>query len=167
MKETHEHAVKRGKKSRAAGGIFELRVRKDLEAKGWIVTKWTNNVEMTKLIDEIEPHDVSFMPDGTVDLAYSVKKSHIEGKIVPSKHKFRGPGIPMAIGTGFPDFLAWKNLYDSNTVTGIEVKSNGYLDKTEKEKCRWYLNNNIFTSILIASKTKIKNRIVIVYKEFK
>ena len=37
--------VKKGKKSRAAGARFELRVRKDLEDKGWIVDKWSNNVE--------------------------------------------------------------------------------------------------------------------------
>ena len=34
-----------GKKNRQAGARFELRVRKDLESKGWIVSKWMNNVE--------------------------------------------------------------------------------------------------------------------------
>ena len=34
-----------GKKNRAAGARFELKVRKDLEEKGWIVSKWMNNVE--------------------------------------------------------------------------------------------------------------------------
>ncbi|MBU2576651.1 MAG: hypothetical protein KKF50_02925 [Nanoarchaeota archaeon] len=38
--------IKRGGKARAAGGQFELRVRKDLEAKGWIVDKWSNNVDL-------------------------------------------------------------------------------------------------------------------------
>jgi len=31
--------IKRGTKSRAAGGQFELKVRKDLEGKGWIVER--------------------------------------------------------------------------------------------------------------------------------
>lgn len=35
-----------GKRSRAAGARHELKVRKDLEAKGWLVDKWTNNVDL-------------------------------------------------------------------------------------------------------------------------
>jgi len=42
--------IRKGKKSKASGGQFELRVRKDLEEKGWIVDKWSNNVESEKLI---------------------------------------------------------------------------------------------------------------------
>ena len=38
--------VKKGKKSKAAGSKFELKVRQDLETLGWIVAKWTNNVEL-------------------------------------------------------------------------------------------------------------------------
>jgi len=37
--------IEAGKKSRAAGQRFEKRVREDLIKKGWIVDKWTNNVE--------------------------------------------------------------------------------------------------------------------------
>jgi len=37
--------VKKGRTSRAAGARFELKVRKDLEDKGWIVDKWGNNIE--------------------------------------------------------------------------------------------------------------------------
>ncbi|VVB83691.1 Uncharacterised protein [uncultured archaeon] len=37
--------IKKGSLSRAQGGRFELKVRKDLEGKGWIVSKWVNNVE--------------------------------------------------------------------------------------------------------------------------
>jgi len=36
--------VKAGKKSRALGKQFELRVRSDLEEKGWIVDRWSNQV---------------------------------------------------------------------------------------------------------------------------
>ena len=42
--------IRKGRKSRAGGGLFELRVRKDLENKGWVVDKWSNNVEDEKLI---------------------------------------------------------------------------------------------------------------------
>lgn len=35
-----------GKKNRASGGKFELKVRKDLEDSGYVVCKWSNNVEL-------------------------------------------------------------------------------------------------------------------------
>lgn len=37
--------IKRGRISKAAGVRFELKVREDLEKKGWIVDRWSNNVE--------------------------------------------------------------------------------------------------------------------------
>ena len=144
--------VAKGKKNRASGGDFERRVRKDLEEKGWIVDKWSNNVEFNIIPDEEE--------------------IYIEGLLIPAKHKFRGPGIPMAMGTGFPDFIVFRfyrgfNGIKTYEIFGVEAKSNGYLTKEEKEKCRWLLDNHIFSKIKIANKTKIKNRIVIEYKEFK
>ena len=50
MVETHKQAVKRGKKNRASGAAFEKRVRLDLEEKGWIVDRWTNQV----IFEEVE-----------------------------------------------------------------------------------------------------------------
>lgn len=38
--------VKQGKRNRINGGIFERRVRKDLEEKGWIVDRVSNNVDL-------------------------------------------------------------------------------------------------------------------------
>jgi hypothetical protein len=81
----------------------------------------------------------------------------------------------MAIGTGFPDFIAFRNISYGDEdngkssmyeAIGVECKTNGTLDKIEKEKCRWYLDNRIFGKILIASKTKVKNKIVIKYENF-
>ncbi len=156
-----------GKAGRAAGARFELKVRKDLESKGWIVSKWMNNVEFNI---EFQGDAVQTIPDEVV-----------VGKMIPAKHKFRGPGIPMAIGTGFPDFIAFKwekeilnkikndcivGTYDAflcNNI-GVECKSNGYLDKVEKEKCNWLLQNNIFSKILVASKGTKRGQIV--YKNF-
>lgn len=99
-----------------------------------------------------------------------------KGRLVSAKRKFRGPGIPMAIGTGFPDYICFKksqklaenSIGESirvSVVQGVECKSLGYLDKEEKEKCRWLLNNHIFSKILIASRGK--KRGTIKYKEFK
>ena len=144
---------KQGKKNRQSGQRFELKVRKDLESKGWIVDKWSNNVEIVKSIQR--NFDVLIQ----------------DAKIVPAKHKYRGPGIPMVMGTGFPDFIAFQHpdypdyVNNLQEVIGVESKSNGFLTKEEKEKCKWYLENNIFSKILIASKGKKRGEIV--YKEFK
>ena len=149
-----------GKKNRAAGARFELKVRKDLESKRWVVSKWMNNVEFNI---EHQGDAVQIIPDEVV-----------VGKLIPAKHKFRGPGIPMAIGTGFPDFVCFSycdsgsqygrdfnGIYskDVHYMIGVEVKSNGYLDKEEKEKCKWLLENNIFSKILIASKGEKRGEI--------
>jgi len=151
MKEKNK--VKKGKLNRQNGAIFESRVRKDLEAKDWIVSKWQNNVEWLE-------DNINRPPEER------------EGKLVPAKNKFRGKNIPMQLGSGFPDFIAYKLEYHCDDFTeyeviGVEVKTNGKLSKIEKEKCKWLLENNIFSNILIAKKTKVKGRIVIEYKEFK
>ena len=70
--------IAKGKKSKAKGGVFELRARKDLEAKGWIVDKWSNNIDLEN--DKVIPCKRSFRPFG------------------------QGRGV-MTIGTGFPDFV--------------------------------------------------------------
>jgi len=148
---------KQGKKNRAAGVRFEAKVREDLKNSGWFVAKWTNNVEW--LEENInKPSDKR------------------EGKLIPAKHKFRGPGIPMAIGTGFPDFIAFKNdtkVYNiigekpiiKTTMMGVEVKTNGYLTPDERDKLDWLLENKVFSTILIASKGTKRGEII--YNEFK
>jgi len=150
---------KQGKRNRAAGARFEKKVREDLEKKGWIVSRWCNNVECIKYNKESckDPEDWG------------------ELKLIPAKHQYRGPGIPMSIGTGFPDFVCFRQhrepyYLDNNYgylygVIGVECKTNGYLSKEEKEKCKWLLENNVFSKILIAKKGKKRGEIV--YTEFK
>lgn len=149
--------VKQGKQSRAHGKAFELRVRADLEEKGWIVDRWNNQVEFIDVINT---------------------KGHVAlrvGKLILAKAKWNNFTKTMTTGVGgFPDFIAIKRTtstdMDQNMlyeVIGVEVKMAGKLDKLEKEKCQWYLDNNVFSKILIASKHKVKNRIVIEYTEFK
>jgi len=124
--------VLRGRKSKAAGGQFELRVRKDLEGKGWIVDKWSNNIG--------------------------------EGVVVAAKRKFNPFSKVMAIGTGFPDFMAFQLMNDGlYRVIGVEVKMNGTLSREEKDKCRIYLDKKIFSEIWVASKIKEKNRVKVRY----
>lgn len=85
-------------------------------------------------------------------------------KLIPAKQgRFR------KVSTGFPDYIifrSWANANDRlREVIGVECKSNGYLTKEEKEKARWYLENNVFPKFIIASKGK--KRGTIKYKEFK
>lgn len=127
-----------GKRSRASGMAWERKVRQDLEWRGYIVAKWMNNVGLDK-------------KDGAQ-------------KLMPSKHKFRGMGIPMSISTGFPDFIAYKP-FEVGRILGIESKMNGILDKKEKETCKWLLSQGIFNKILVAKKQKKGRRIIVIYRD--
>lgn len=129
---------KQGKRNKQKGARFESKIRSDLENKGWIISKWQNNIK--------------------------------DNKLVPAR-----PGRFRLMQTGFPDFIAFKNkdsgiVYQKSyvqmqEVIAVEVKSNGYLTKEEKDKCDWYLKNNIFSKIYIASKN-LKERGKIIYKEW-
>lgn len=144
MEQVSENS-ERGKKSRAKGQRFELKVRQDLENMGWIVSKWTNTVDYEK------------------------------NKIVPAKRKYNPFSKVLTIGTGFPDFICFKKVGTTSgffttpatqvqeklessggyyDVIGLEVKGNGYLDQIEKGMCFWLLENKIFSKILIARKGK-------------
>ena len=126
---------KRGKLARAAGARFELKVRADLENDGWILDKWTNNVDLEL------------------------------GKLVKAKRKFNPFIKILSIGTGFPDFVAFRQKGNLHEVIGVEVKANGWLDKKEKEKCKFLLDKKIFSKILIARKSKERGKIE--YADFK
>ncbi len=128
--------AKQGRLNREAGARFELKVRKELEANGWITDKWTKNVDLET------------------------------NELIPAKRKFNPFNKVMTIGTGFPDFIAFKSILDhkvddfhAHKVIAVESKSNGQLDKKEKEKCQYLLDNNIFKEILIAKKGEKKGSI--------
>lgn len=124
----------RGKKARASGARFELKVRADLEGLGWFVSKWMNTVEYEK--------------DGNI------------GKLVPAKRKYNPFLKALGIGTGFPDFVAFRKTEPGGyEVVGVEVKANGYLDQKEKGMCQWLLIHRIFSRILIARKSKERGKI--------
>lgn len=127
--------IKKGKTSKARGGRFELKVRKDLEDKGRIVDKWTNNIDLE------------------------------EEKLITSRKIFNPFKKIMVPGAGFPDFVSIKHVHsDLYSVIGVEVKMNGVLSKTEKEKCAWYLKNKIFSQIWIAKKGEKRGQIT--YDDF-
>ena len=83
-----------------------------------------------------------------------------KGKLISAKRKFNPFTKFASFGNGFPDFIAFKHIiiqglikdnanlekvmntsYLAHQIIGIEVKSNGYLDKEEREKCRWLLHD--------------------------
>lgn len=168
--------VAQGKKSKAAGQRFELKVREDLEKKGRIVDKWTNNVEF----GHTDTPDGSFTAVKWKDLTLQ-NGDHYPGpvaRLVKAKAKWAGPGRPMMMGAGFPDFIAYRkegynvegelpNLEATNfyEVIGVESKMDGKLDKEEKAKCRWLLDDHKFSKIWIASKGEKRGEIK--YVEFK
>src|SRR3989344_1788688 len=127
---------RQGRKNRAAGSRFELKVRNSLEKQKWIVDKWTNNVDLEK------------------------------GILIKAKRKFNPFLKILGIGSGFPDLIAFK-LSGKNVgydIIGVEVKANGWLDKSEKEKCKFLLDNKVFSKILVAKRGKKRGQIE--YVEF-
>ncbi len=182
-----------GKRNRQSGAEFERKVRADLKSKGWLVSKFMNNVELTEL--------------WSAGHKYSTDKPlGYDGKMIPAKRKYNPFKKALCIGTGFPDFICWRKsepimfhfkdktdtkqinqLKDMlskirrNTevilpcnieivfiqeVIGVECKVNGYLDKQERAKCEWLLKNKIFSKILIAKKKKVGRKIIPEYIEF-
>ena len=158
-----------GKKNRAAGARFELKVRHDLESKGWIVDKWSNNVEFRAPNAKEVGEALQLTGSG-----FSAQKV---GKLIPAKRKYNPFKKVMAIGTGFPDFVAFKRSFQYDKIVnphypkcpdaevmGVEAKSNGYLDPKERAKCKWLLDNNVFSKVLVVRKGKKRGEII--YKEF-
>lgn len=130
--------VAQGKLSKAKGARFELRVRKDLEEKGRFVDKWTNNVDLE------------------------------QNKIVTAKKIFNPFKKIMVPGAGFPDFISFKKIQgESYSIIAVEVKVNGLLSKEEKEKCKWYLKNEVFSEIWMAKEKKVGRKTEIEYIDFK
>ncbi|MCR4327124.1 MAG: hypothetical protein NUV46_00915 [Nanoarchaeota archaeon] len=130
--------IKRGGNSRAHGARFELKVRHDLEGKGKIVDKWNNNIDL------------------------------LTQKLIIAKKKFNPFRKFMTIGTGFPDFVAISHVRDGlYRVIGVEVKVNGILSKEEKEKCKFYLEKEIFSDIWVAKEKRDSRKIEIEYIDFR
>jgi len=122
--------IKKGSLSRAQGGRFELKVREELESREWVLDKRNNNVDLEK------------------------------GELVKAKRKYNPFKKMLIVGTGFPDFIAFKKAgEESYDVIGVEVKMNGTLSKIEKEKCAWYLKKEIFNRILVARKGEKRGEI--------
>jgi len=148
---------KMGKAGRAAGKRFEVKVRKDLEKKGWIVFRNSNDVEF---FQDMQPFDSHVSP--------------VKGKFSQAKTKWNPfTKMPMSLQSGFPDFVVLINLKsettdgkavrDTLTINGevkevqaygvifIECKLERNIDKIEKEKVEW-IKSNLHIPVLLARK---------------
>ena len=146
---------KQGRRNKINGANFERKVRTDLESKGWIVSKWQNNVEFAD--DE---------KDSSLNKTLQELKEYNKiGKCIPAK-----PGRFRMMQTGFPDFIAYKEKPISNLrtyeVIFVECKTNGYLSKEEKEKADWYLKSRYCGKFFIAKKIKVGRRVEVEYNEY-
>ena len=75
-------------------------------------------------------------------------------KLIRCKNKFNPFTKSLMMNSGgFPDFIAFQKTSERGyNVIGVECKTNGYLDKEEKEKCQWLLENGLFNEIWVAKK---------------
>jgi hypothetical protein len=155
--------VKQGRLNRRHGQEFEKKVMAFMENKGWICARWTKN------LDYDEGNDLLQWEGGY--------------KLVNS----RQGGFRLST-TGFPDFIAYKSsdferficpeckklikVEPCNCpfeIIGVECKGGDYkhnkLDKIEKTKAQWLLDNKVFSKMFIAHKTETKGEIAL--EEFK
>jgi len=138
--------VKQGKKNRAAGKRFELKVREDLEKANWIVFRNSNDVS-----------DVIETDIGEYERFFKQAKT---------KWNFITK-MPMSIQSGFPDYVCIHSLVPEDNrflVKFVECKINGQLSKEEKEKCKWIIEK-LEIPVIIASRGKKRGEII--YENFK
>ena len=129
--------AKQGKANRAAGKRFELKVRADLESDGWIVFRNSNDV---KQIDNKNGQTIRFQ--------------QTTGHWNPFTRTI------MVSQSGFPDFICLRDdgteSFDKNILMTnfkpmfVECKTNGHLDKIEKEKVKW-IREKLKIPVFIAS----------------
>ena len=138
-----------GKRNKRKGRDFEVKVRHELEEQGWTVSKWANNVEI-------------------IESVTNGKEIHINKAKLVSATKWRFNPFTktiMAVGTGFPDFIAYRMSDNSGVhryyeVIGVECKVGKYLTQEEKAKASWLWATGKFNRILVAYKDKKTKEII-------
>jgi len=145
---------KQGKANRAAGKRFELKVREDLENKGWIVFRNSNDVEYSKEEDvgiNEEVGDKIFKSD--VQTIRFVKFKQAKSKWNPFTK------MPMSIQSGFPDFVCiiYRGTYFE--VQFVECKVNGMLSKIERDKVEW-IKANLKIPLIVARRGDKRGKII-------
>lgn len=145
-----EENRKRGKKARAAGKAFELKVRADLEKQGWIVFRNFNDVEWSE-------ENINKAPEDRTGIFKQAKTKWMFNPVLKRM-------MPMGLQSGFPDFICIKlsEFDDEKYAQFVECKAGDdkhkYLDKEEKEKCRW-IKDNLRIPIIVATKGEKRGEI--------
>ena len=122
---------KQGKQNRAAGKRFELKVREDLESKGWIVFRNSNDVEFQSLSIDMKSDCYLVKTENAIEhlvkVGYSPRaiyinhKEAIFGKFKQAKSKWNPfTKMPMTIQSGFPDFVCVDKGASSDKVMGLK-----------------------------------------------
>ena len=106
---TKEEYAAQGKKNRRIGAKFERDTRKDMEDKGWIVDKWSNNVDLDS--EEIVKAKLPF--------------SGGYARVI-------GTGFPDFV-------IFHLEFEDNYKLIFVECKINGKLSKTEKLKMNFLI----------------------------
>jgi len=145
-----------GKRNRAKGRLFELKTRKDLEAKGWIVSKWQNNIDLeTGKIGSAKPSRFRLSSTGFPDFICFKSKTinnYIQ-QVMPNPNK--------CYSYNLTDRLVPEEVFE---IIFVEAKCNGTLSKDEKAKIDWYkLHINIPT--IISKKGDKRGQIIYKTKE--
>lgn len=154
-KEGINERIIRGRKAREAGQRFERNVRTKLEKKGWIVSKWQNNLF---LVPEFKTMVLSPAKMGRFRTNQGGFPDFIVYKLFVKDELFDLFTLDI-----FRSNLTDKGLrYE---IIFVEVKSRGYLSKEEKEKAKWYLDNKYCSVFIVASKGKKRGEII--YKKLK
>jgi len=135
MAMTKEEYRIQGKKNRAAGAAFERKVRKDMIIKGWIVDKFTDNIDldMNKIV-QAKSNQWGSRSTGFPDFVMFRRKLNI------------------------PKFNDYELIF-------VECKVNGKLSKQEKLKMNWLLKNGHKCLVASKNGKEIEYRTFVEYKE--
>ena len=138
---------KQGKTNRRKGKDFELKARKYFEAKGWIVSKFANNIDLEK--DCMKPAGIKYIPG----------RGMMPGLGFPDFVMFKKRGCALCYArTG----IMTKENYQ---VLFVECKLNNILSKLEKQKLQWLVNQGHRCFVAFNNDGEIGTREFVEYKE--
>lgn len=124
-----------GKKNRSLGAQFELDVRKKYERKGWIVDKFSSNIDLEN---------------------NCIKQAGL--KYIPGRGLMPGLGFPDFIMFQRREYEAYQLLF-------VECKTNNILTKIEKQKLDWLVKQGHRCFVAYKDGKEIRIREFVEYKE--
>lgn len=128
---------KQGKTNRRKGKDFELKTRKYFEAKGWIVDKFSSNIDLEN--DCMKPAGI---------------------KYIPGRGMMPGLGFPDFVMFKHREACRYQLVF-------VECKTNNTLTKLEKQKLQWLVDHGHRCFVAFNNEGKIGTREFLEYKEQK